>query len=169
VITSPFPPDECVRRLQAVTAGSLMSGYLGAIFTGRPRPRLCGRVGPARVRLSRQSSGEGVIRFNGTVEQAPDGGTILRGTIAPPPTSLPVLLVILAAWSLIIPVVLASGISFLIAGHPHQALPDLLVPGIMLAFYVIFVAFTPRQIRSQAERLLDELSEILGSTATMEL
>jgi hypothetical protein len=76
--------------------------------------------------------------------------------------------VILAAWSLIIPIALAFGISFLIAGHPHQALPDFLVPGITLAFYVIIVAVTPRGIRSQAGRLLDELSEILGSTATTE-
>jgi hypothetical protein len=46
---------------------------------------------------------------------------------------VPVGLVILVAWFLIIPVALTAGIRFLIAGHPHQALPDLIVPGIMLA------------------------------------
>ena len=54
------------------------------------------------------------------------------------------------------------------AGHPHQALPDFLVPGVMLVAIAIVAAFTPRQIRSQTTRLLNELSEILGSTATME-
>jgi hypothetical protein len=166
--TSPFPPAECSRRLQAATARDEMAGYLRPIFTGGPAPRLHGKVSPARVRVARPR-GSGYAWFDGTIEQAPYGGTILRGTIAPHRASLPVLLVILTAWSLFIPIALVSGIRFLVAGHPHQALPDLLVPGIVLAFYVIVVAVTPQGIRSQVRRLFNELSEILGSTATMEL
>lgn len=63
----------------------------------------------------------------------------------------------------------ASGIRHVAAGHPHQTLSDFLVPGIVLAFYVYIAVFAPRQIRSQRKRLLRELSEILGATATMEV
>jgi hypothetical protein len=169
-ITSPFPPAECGRRLEEATARGAIAGSLGPIFTGGPRRRLFGRVSPARVRVSRLGWGRGgsLPRFDGRIETAPDGGTVLRGTIGPAPGHLPILLVILAEWSVNVLLAVASGIRHVAAGHPHQALPDFLVPSIMLAFYVYIVAFAPRQIRSLSKRLLGELGEILGATATME-
>jgi hypothetical protein len=170
VITSPFPPAECGRRLEEATARGWIAGYLGPVFTGGPRRRLFGRVSPARVRVSRLGWGRGgsLPRFDGRIETAPDGGAVLRGTIAPPPGFLPILLVILAEWSVSTFLAVASGIRHLGTGYPHLALPDFLLPGIILAFYVYILVFAPRQIRSQRKRLLGELSEILGATATIE-
>jgi hypothetical protein len=165
-LSSPYPPAECGRRLEQVTVSNQFDRYLGS-RAGLPAPRLLGQVSPARVRVARlESSGRRNSTrpwFDGRIEQSPEGGTILRGTVVPSPDSLPVFLVISAVWCLILPIMLAVGIGSLVAGHRGQALPFVLIPCAMLAVYAIVVALTPGQIRSQATWLLDELGEILGS------
>jgi len=107
-LSSAYPPAECGRRLEQVTVRNQFSRFLGA-RAGLPGPRLLGQVSPARVRVAQLGSSgcRNNTRpwFDGRIEQAPDGGTILRGT---------------------------------------------------------------GQIRTQRRRLVGELSEILGSPATME-
>jgi hypothetical protein len=170
-LSSPYPPAECGRRLERVTVRNQFGRYLGS-RAGLPAPRLLGQVSPAWVRVACLPSGGGrnSIRpwFDGVIETAPDGGTILRGTVAPPPSSLPVFLMISVVWALIVPGTFAAGVGSIVSGS-GPGLPLVLVPGFMAAVYGVIVAVTPGQIRAETERLLGELSQILGATATIEL
>ncbi|HEX3959858.1 MAG TPA: hypothetical protein VHZ03_25025 [Trebonia sp.] len=103
--------------------------------------------------------------FDGRIEQAPDGGTILRGAIAPPLTSLPVFLIVLVGFVFD----LAADVHSLVLGHPGEALASLSIGCAGLALWVSIALFTPRQIRPQSRCLVGEISEILGSTATIGL
>jgi hypothetical protein len=153
-----------------VTVRNQFSRYLGS-RAGLPAPRLLGQVSPARVRVARlpdYSRNSLLPWFDGVIETAPDGGTILRGTVTPPPSSLPVFLMISVVWALIVPGTFAAGVGSIVSGS-GPGLPLVLVPGFMAAVYGVIVAVTPRQIRSQRSRLLGELSEVLGATATMEV
>ncbi len=79
VLASPHPPGECGRRLEAVT-GRRLFGRNG----GLP---LQGRVSPALIRVAfRQPAGSRnsvAAWFIGRIEQGPDGGTLVAGTIGP--------------------------------------------------------------------------------------
>jgi hypothetical protein len=103
--------------------------------------------------------------FDGVIETAPDGATILRGTIALP--SPPLVLGILALFCLLTPITLAIGVGSVVSGSgpgwPFLAT----MPVYCAALSVAIAATTPRQLRSQSRRLLGELCEILGAT-TME-
>jgi len=164
VITSPYPPAECGQRLERVTVKYRPRQYSVA-RAGRPAPRLRGQVSPARVRVAQPldySRNSLVPWFDGVLEMAPDGGTILRGTVGLPSASLPAFVFVSAVWAVVIGALLAHGARTLAAGNPLQALPPLLIPCGMLAAYAVVVALTPRQLRSQTWQLLNELSGILG-------
>jgi hypothetical protein len=170
-LSSPYPPAECGRRLERVTVRNQFSRYLGS-RAGLPALRLLGQVSPARVRVARLP--ENIYRrnsllpwFDGVIETAPDGGTILRGTVAPPPGSLPVLVAISGVWAVLLPFMVVAGMTSVVSGS-GPGLPFLLAPGFFAVGYVSIVVTTPRQIRSQTQRLLRLLSLILGATATME-
>jgi hypothetical protein len=92
---------------------------------------------------------------------------MLRGTIGPPPASLPGFMVVSAVWAVVLPAMVAAGVDGLVSGSA-AGLPFLLVPGVLAAAYAAVVVRAPRQIRSDSQLLLDDLSQILGSTGTIE-
>jgi hypothetical protein len=167
VITSPFPQAECGRRLAAVTARSQVTGYLRPVFAGGPRPRLYGQVSLVRARVARVDRSRLEVRFDGAIHAAPDGGTVLHGTVGPSPVNLPAYVGFSVVWAVIATAMIAAGVGGVVSGS-GPGLPFLLVPGFLIAFYITIMATLPGQIRREAQRLVDELGEVLGATATME-
>ena len=172
VFTSPLPTAECSRRLQSATAHSQMGAYFGSIASSGPAPRLYGTAAPPqfRVALVRASSRAGNWQpvFDGVIKPAAGGGTILRGTVAPPSSSRSSTMVIAAVLALLVIGVSAGVVASIVSGSgPGPAV--LLLPFTVLAVvYISIAASLPGRIRSDTGQLLGELSGILGSTVTME-
>jgi hypothetical protein len=99
--------------------------------------------------------------------RTPDGGTTLRGTVAPPAASLPVFIVFSVVWVVVTFAMIATGVNGIASGSA-AGLPLLVVPAILDAAYAAVVVTAPRQIRSDSQLLLDDLSQILGSTGTID-
>jgi hypothetical protein len=88
VVTSPHPPDECLRRLAKVTTDRRSGWYLDWRTATLPDPLFHGEVGPegVRVGLFTHVVSRGGVRawFDARVDAAPGGGTILTGTAGLP-------------------------------------------------------------------------------------
>ena len=168
VFISPYPPAECSRRLEAATARG-MTGFLSqysAAFGGR----LHGTLSWPGIRVSRgQTSRNWQVYFDGAIKPASGGGTVLRGTVGLRSSMLPFLVAFSVAVLAFVAAMTAGVVNGAVSDGQDQDLFGLLVPAILVAGYVAMLASIPGQVGSQTQRLLDELSEILGSTATMEL
>ena len=85
-VTSPLPPDECVRRLARVTTTRRERWYLDPRTATLPDPVFHGTVEPSRVRIGLfpdmlgRIGHEDPVWFDVRVDPGPDGGTILAGT-----------------------------------------------------------------------------------------
>jgi len=172
VFTSPLPTAECSRRLQAATAHSQMGAYFGSIASSGPAPRLYGTAAPPqfRVALMRGSRRGGNWRpvFDGVIKPGPGGGTILRGTVGPPSSSRSIIMVTAAVLTVLVIAVSAGLVASIVSGSGLGP-TVLLVPLTPLTVVNVSIAASlPGRIRSGTGQLLGELSEILGSTVTME-
>jgi hypothetical protein len=82
VLTSPHSPGECGRRLETVTG---RRPWNVAGFERRGRLPLQGRVSPALTRVGRTQRANSRTNldalFIGRIEQAPDDGTLVVGTL----------------------------------------------------------------------------------------
>ena len=88
VVMSPHPPQECLRRLAAVTTTRKTGWLLDARTATLPDPQLHGQVGPSGVRLAEfaavTTQGKGrCARFDARVDPTPAGGTTLAGPVGP--------------------------------------------------------------------------------------
>ena len=85
VVTSPHPPEECLRRLAKVTTDRKSGWYLDWRTATLPDPLFHGVVGPRgiRVGLFAEVGRRGGVRawFDAQAVPAPGGGTTLTGTI----------------------------------------------------------------------------------------
>lgn len=160
VLTSPHPPAECGSRLEAATGRT-------APFSGFRRLPLQGRVSPAQIRvgLRPSQSNRNSLRayFTGRIEQAPDGGTEVVGTIGPHSSAPVVFAWIAVVWLLIGGGMFAAGLSTLVSGHPE--LPLLLFPAAFAVAFGALLVTGPGMARKEIQMLLDELNAILDSTA----
>ncbi len=91
VVTSPHPPQECLRRLAKVTTGRKSDWHLDWRTAALPDPLFHGEVGPSGVRIALFTEvttggpGTGVRAwFDARVDPAPEGGTVLAGTVGSP-------------------------------------------------------------------------------------
>jgi hypothetical protein len=171
VFASPFPPAECDRRLAAATTRIPRGGQLGLILAVGPRPTLVGEVSPSRVRVALPPSGSRGSYleswFEGVINPALHGGTVVRGTAGPRSSSLVPARVISVILAVLVVIMTASGVASTISGSgPGPVM--LVVPGFLTAFCVLSWAVTSRQTRSRTELLVGKLSEILEATATIE-
>jgi len=128
---------------------------------------LQGRVGPDLVRVARRRPRKSrdplETSFSGLIEQAPDGGTLVVGTVGPHPMAPVVFTGIGLVWLLIAGSVFVDGLSSLVSGHLE--LPALLFPIGFAVIYVLILVAGPRMARSEIQELLNELNKILDSTA----
>jgi hypothetical protein len=160
VLASPYPPAECGRRLEAAT-GRRLFGSFGSL-------PLQGRVSPDLIRVARRppfgSRNSLVAWFTGRIEQSPDGGTLVPGTVGPEPATTAVFAAISAVWLVVGGTMFTVGLSSL--GSRHPELPLLLIPIAFAAAYVLILVFGPAMARKEIRELLDELNAILDSTDT---
>ena len=160
VLASPYPPAECGRRLEVVTRRPLVGNFSGS--------RLQGRVSPDLIRVARRqpfnSRNSLVAWFRGRIEPAPEGGTLVAGTIGPHPAAQLTFAGVSLVWLLIAGGMFAAGLSSLAFGHP--VLPLLLIPIVFAAVYVLVLVVGPPMVRNEIQKLLDELNTILDSKAT---
>jgi hypothetical protein len=166
VFFSPLPPAECGRRLAAATARDLPGGYLRQVVAGEPASRLVGDVSPSRVRVavpprSRRSQ----PWFEGVINPARHGGTIVRGTVGLRSSGLVTMRVLSVMVAFVVAVLTAAGLESTVSGSgPGPAM--LVVPGFLTAFYLFAWAVTAWQTQSEAELLKRELAEILGAASS---
>jgi len=170
VLTSPFSPAECDRRLAAATARIPTGGHqLGLLLGAGPRPRLVGEVSPSRVRVALPPIRGSYLEswFEGVANPALQGGTIVRGTAGPRSSSLVPARIGLVMLAVCVVITTVAGVVSTVSGSgPGPAM--LVVPGFMTAFCVFVWAVTSWQTRSRTDLLVSTLSEILRSTAPIQ-
>jgi hypothetical protein len=153
-----------------VTARSKIGGYLGPALSGGPRLRLYGEADAARARVARlppykNERNRPEVWFEGAIHTAPEGGTVLHGTVRLSSRVLPAYVAFSVVWAVLFAGMVAAGVNGIASGSGPAFL---LVPVLMTTLYVAFVVVTVGQVLPEARRLLDELCEVLGATATME-
>jgi hypothetical protein len=90
IVTSPHPPDECLRRLVKVTTYRRDRWYSDWRTATLPDPIFQGEVWPTGVRLAlftaviAGSIGTPGAWLNARIDPAPEGGTTLTGTVGSP-------------------------------------------------------------------------------------
>jgi hypothetical protein len=168
VVSSPLPPDEFLQRLaQVTTKRGVFTSYLDPRTAPRPDPCFYGVISRSYVRLTRLEgtswSGQRYLAWL-TAEPwvSDDGGTELRGWIAPPENVVPLVagIMYLACLGL-----LAVGIAQLVLGNVNGVGSTLVSP-----FFAIAVAANNTRNRRLVDRetgnLVRELKEVVGSTVT---
>ena len=168
VLSSPYPPADCGRRLEAATG---RRPWNVAGFERRGCLPLQGRVSPAVIRVARTRRANRRTNldalFIGRIERAPDGGTLVVGTVGPDP-SIRILFVVFPLGVVLIGGgLLAAGLWSLVSGHPR--LPDLLrivIPLVLASVSAQDIVTGPAKAPREIQALLDELNVILDSTAS---
>lgn len=105
-------------------------------------------------------------RLDVRLESAAGGGTTLTWTIGMRPEASAAVGLVLAVAGLIVLGFLEGGVSLLVSGNVSGLVPALLVPVGVIAVLWGFEAAGVRSLRQDTPRLLGEVNEILGSTAT---
>jgi hypothetical protein len=169
-LSSPYPAEECIRRLAAVTTRrGATSWYLDPRTVGLPTPRLSGDVGLSRIVVARWEDANGRGSFtpwlNVQLEPPAGGGATLRGMIGLHPAMggfMPVFAVVSAV---LLVTLMAGGTGLLVHGDP-KGLVFVLMPLALAAFGAgIFIAGL-RSLERGIPKLIQEMNGILDSTAT---
>jgi hypothetical protein len=170
VLSSPYPPEECLRRLGTVTTTrGGTSWYLDPRTAGHPEPRLRGDAGPSRILVARFADAAGRNSFapwlDARLEPAAGTGTTLTGTIGLHPAVRALMPVLAGVAGLIAVTAVAGGIRLLALGHLSGLVPAVLVPLALAAVIAAFRASNLRLPQRHAGELLREVAEILGPAA----
>jgi hypothetical protein len=170
VLSSVYPPGECLRRLGMVTTTrGMTSWYLDPRTAGRPEPRFRGDIGPSRIFVARFADAAGRNSFapwlDARLEPAAGGGTTLAGTIGLHPAVRAFIPVFAGVAGLIAVAVLAEGVHLLIGDHLSGLVPAVLAPLALAALIAGLRAASLRLPERQAGELLQEMNEILGPAA----
>lgn len=175
-VTSPLPPDECVRRLAQVTTDRKNGWYLPARTATLPDPLFHGTVESSRVRIAsfRAVLGRGGSQtaawFDVRVNPGPDGGTVLAGKVglykAPASTvSSLVFLAFLAALPLFFFVL---GVVIAASGHFNFGVgAAIVVPVFVVAAFAIAASRGDLNLEDegQTQPLLRTICGVLGATS----
>jgi len=139
---------------------------LRAFLPLAPRLTLVGEVSPSRVRVAPPPS-RGSLQpwFEGVINPAPHGRTIVRGTAGPSSSSLLPARVVSVMLLVFLVIMTVSGVARTVSGSGPTVL---VVSGFLAAFYALSWAAISWQTRLQTEFLVGKLGEILQSTATTE-
>ena len=163
VIASPLPPAECGRRLAAATRRAPPGGYLGWLVARGPKPRLVGDISPSLLRVAmRPRNRRSQPWFEGVITPSPDGGTIVRGTVGLPSSSLVTMRAFSVMVAFVVVVMTAAGLESTVSSSGPGP-TTLLVAGFFTAFYLFAYGVTGWQTQTEVELLKRELTEILGA------
>ena len=100
--------------------------------------------------------------FEGVINPAPNGGTIVRGTVGLPSSSLVTMRAFSVVVAFVVVVMAAAGLESAVSGSgPGPTV--VLVAGFFTAFYLLAYGVIGWQTQTEVELLKRELGEILGA------
>lgn len=169
-LTSPYPVDDCLRRLATVTTRRrATSWYLDSRTVGRAEPRLLGDVGRSRIFVARWQDTTGRNSFTPWLDARPEpaaaGGTTLTGSIGLNPAAGGLIQAVDWGSGLIVLAAIAGGISLLARGD-LSGLVFVLGPLALAAFGTGLNAVGLRSLERDLPKLIQEINGLLDSTAT---
>jgi hypothetical protein len=168
MLASPYPPAECGRRLEAAT--QRRPWKIAGFGRGGGLP-LQGQVAPAVIRVAMREVPNNRnnldAQFIGRIEQGPDGGTLVVGTVGPEQGMRDLFAVVPVAVVLVGGGSIAIALWSLLSGHLqlHQVL-QIVVPLVVAVAYVRMLLTSPARVQREVQRLLGTLSTILDATAS---
>jgi len=170
VLSSPYPPGECLRRLAMVTTTrGPTSWYLDSRTAGHPEPLFRGEAGPSRIFVARFADAPRRDRvvpwLDARLEPAAGGGSTLTGAIGLHPAVRARIPVLAGVAGLIAASALAGGVHLLASGHLAGLVPTVLAPLALAAFIAGLRAVNLRLPERRGAVLLRDVTEILGSAA----
>ena len=171
VLSSPFPPAECTRRLITVTAQRGLSAWYRDpqnYIYHRGDPRLLSTVDRLQISVSRYPEAAGRNSFAPLLQVRPEaaagGGTILTGTIGLHPAVRVLLPAMAVFWAVATVVPFAVGIGMVVTGHVIGLLLAAVCP-LAWAAPVVGIAFLGiRALDRDIPKLIRELCSILGAS-----
>jgi hypothetical protein len=175
VVTSPYPPEECLRRLAKVTTDRKSGWYLDWRTATLPDPLFHGAVGPRGIRVSLFSEagrrGGPLAWFDAQIATAPEGGTALTGTVGSPSAQATAMATVafVGFWAVAGVVSFVVGIVIAASGHFNAGvgvaigLPVLLVLSLLAGRgYHPGPGLVPAE--APVPRLLRKIKDVLDST-----
>jgi hypothetical protein len=175
VVTSPHPPQECLRRLAKVTTSRKSGWYLDWRTATLPDPLFHGEVGPRgiHVGLFTEAGQRGGIRawFDAQVVPAPGGGSTLTGTIGSPSAQQRATgdIMVVAVWAAAPVVAFIVGVAIAASGHFNFAVGTAIVVPVIAVFALIVSGaydFGPRLEAAEGPipGLLGKINGVLDAT-----
>ena len=173
VLSSPYPTDECLRRLAQVTTTRIpTSWYLDSRTALRPDPRLWGDVSPSGIsvvqfagKTSRASRASFAPQLRVRPEPAAGNGTTLTGTIGMEQDSRDIIRVLIGGFGFLALVFIAGGIAIVVGGD-LSGLAPLLAPLAMIATVTPLFIDGMRSLERNIPKLIGDVNKTLRSSAT---
>ncbi len=146
VVTSPHPPQECLRRLAKVTTGRKSDWHLDWRTATLPDPLFHGEVGPSGVHIAlftevTTGGPQSWVRawFDARVDPAPEGGTVLAGTIGSPSAQARAVLslVFMAFWAGMALFSLVIGTVIAASGHFNMGVGAAIVLPVLVTLAIL--------------------------------
>lgn len=174
VVTSPHPPEECLRRLAKVTTDRKSGWYLDWRTATLPDPLFHGEVGPRgiRVGLFAEVGRSGGVRawFDAQAVPAPGGGTTLTGTVGSTSAQQRATgnLMVVAIWSAVPVIAFVVGVAIAASGHFNFWVGMAIVVPVIAVFALIVSGaydIGPRLEAAEGPipRLLRKINDVLDS------
>jgi len=176
VVTSPHPPQECLRRLAEVTTGRKSDWHLDWRTATLPDPLFHGAVGPPGVRIALFTEvttggpGTGVRAwFDAQVNPAPDGGTVLTGTVGSPSARAraALSLAFIVSWAGMALLSLLIGAVIAASGHFNTGTGAAIALPVIVTFAVLASrrGNGPEAAEDPIPRLLRKIDGVLDATS----
>ena len=173
VLSSPYPVEECLRRLaQVTTKRTTTSWYLDTKTTVLPNPRFWGDISPSGITIVEfEDASERAVSYSPQLcvrpEPAADGGTTLTGTIGMEPYKKDVIRVMTVGACLMGLVGIGVGIAILVGGNLTGLLLVLVLP-LMVGGFVGFSVQGLPFLEEHIAKLIGDVNKTLGSTCLQE-
>jgi len=172
VLSSPYPVEECLRRLaQVTTKRTTTSWYLDTKTAVLPNPRFWGDISPSGITIVEFEDASGRASYSPQLcvrpEPAAGGGTTLTGTIGMEPYKKDVTRVMTVGACLMCLAFIAVGIALLVGGH-LTGLLFVLIPLFLASFFVGFSVQGLPFLEEHIVKLIEDVNKTLGSACLEE-